>query len=79
MFTIPLTLLGLLSASVSWASPLSHIIGGPPPGIYGTNFTKWGPVDQGLVTFPKQDDQNLSVDAILFQNLLSAEWIVQDL
>lgn len=79
MFTIPLTLLGLLSASVSWASPLTQIIGGPPPGIYGTNFTKSGPVDQGPTTFPKQADQNLSVDAILFQNLLSAEWIVQDL
>jgi hypothetical protein len=79
MFTIALTLLGLLSASVSRASPLTQIIGGPPPGIYGTNFTKSGPVDQGPITFPKQADQHLSVDAILFQNLLSAEWIVQDL
>ena len=79
MFTIPLTLLGLLFPSVSWASPLTQIIGGPPPGIYGTNFTKSGPVDQGPTTFPKEADQNLSSDTILFQNLLSAEWIVQDL
>jgi hypothetical protein len=78
MLTTSLTL-GLLSALVIRASPLTQIIGGPPPGIYGTNFTKSGPVDRGPTTFPKQADKNLTVDTILFQNLLSAEWIVQDL
>jgi hypothetical protein len=75
-----LTLFGLLSAQIIHASPVTQsIIGGPPAGIYGTNFTKFGPVDQGPPNFPKQADQNLSGDAILFQNLLAAEWIVQDL
>jgi hypothetical protein len=75
-----LTLFALLSAPTIRASPITqNIIGGPPAGIYGTNVTKFGPVDQGPTTFLKQADKNLSVDAILFQNLLSAEWIVQDL
>jgi hypothetical protein len=80
ILTTSLTFFGLLSAPVICASPLTQkIIGGPPAGIYGTNFTKFGPVDQGPTTFPKQSDKNLSVDTVLFQNLLSAEWIVQDL
>jgi hypothetical protein len=80
ILTTSLTLFALLSAAVICASPITQkIISGPPAGIYGTNFTKSGPVNQGPTTFPKQADQNLSVDTILFQNLLSAEWIVQDL
>jgi hypothetical protein len=75
-----LTLVVLLSASVTHSSPIEQsVIGGPPAGIYGTNFTKAGPVDQGPTTFPKQADNKLTGDDVLFQNLLSAEWIVQDL
>jgi hypothetical protein len=80
ILTTSLTFYGLLSAPIIRASPIAqNIIGGPPAGIYGTNFTKSGPVDQGPTTFPKQADKGLSVDAVLFQNLLAAEWIVQDL
>lgn len=78
--TTGLTLIALLSASVIHGSPVEQaVIGGPPAGIYGTVFTKSGPVDQGPTTFPKQADKNLTGDDILFQNLLSAEWIVEDL
>lgn len=78
-FTIKPGILGLLCIPFISASPLAQtIIGGPPAGIYGTNFTQFGPVDQGQTTFQKQADKNLSIDAVLFQNLLSAEWIVQD-
>lgn len=75
-------LIGLLYiTSDTQASPVGQqaVIGGPPPGIYGRNFTKSGPVDQGQTVFPKEADKNLAGDDILFQNLLSAEWIVQDL
>jgi hypothetical protein len=81
VFTTSFTLVALLlsHASVTRASPVTQtVIGGPPAGIYGTNFTKSGPVDQGQTTFPKQADKDLKGDDILFQNLLSAEWIVAD-
>jgi hypothetical protein len=80
VLTTCLAFFGLLSTQIIRASPVTqNIIGGAPVGIYGTNVTKSGPVDQGPTTFPKQADKNLSVDAVLFQNLLAAEWIVQDL
>lgn len=80
ILTTSLAFFGLFSAQIVRTSPVTqNIIGGPPVGIYGTNFTKSGPVDQGPTTFPKQADKDLSVDAVLFQNLLAAEWIVQDL
>ena len=76
-----LTLVGLLFASVTRCSPLTQqtVVSGQPPGIYGTNFTKTGPIDQGQTTFPKEADKNLKGDEVLFQNLLAAEWIVDDL
>lgn len=77
---ISLTLFALLSVSVIHCSPIDQaVIGGPPAGIYGTNFTRSGPVGQGTTTFPKEADNNVTGDDILFQNLLAAEWIVEDL
>jgi hypothetical protein len=78
---VTLALLGAPFAPLVASVPISNsqtMLGGPPAGIYGTNFTKSGPVSQGNTTFPKQADKDVTNDDILFQNLLSAEWIVRD-
>lgn len=80
MFMKSIILLGFLFTPLIRASPVGQtVIGGPPPGIYGTNFTRAGPVDQGRTSFPKEADKDLKGDTVLLQNLLAAEWIVQDL
>lgn len=55
------TLLAVLATSFVAASPLKRSEsatnqvtygGGPPPGLYGTNYTKSGPTDPGTTSFP---------------------------